>query len=696
MSFLQQPGLRRRIAIAAATLAVAATHPAVGQEADSPEVGGFERVDPEADADFGFEAVAGENDLLMFEELGVVVSAARRSQRLSDLAVPVSVVDERTVRATGATRLVDLLRFVPGLDVLDNDRNTVSIGVRGLHAPVSDRTLLLIDGRSGSDMVYGGLELDVQPYMPEDVARVEVVRGPGGAVWGANAFNGVINYILVEPEDVQGFSLSGTINEFGDRDVHLRYGGRVGDDLAYRASVGWNERESSSDATNTVRDSRDFSRSWRVDTETSWRPDSDTRVGVGVAGVHLERGDFLYADYPPPGQPRRDERIDAVHAFARLDRTLGDDRSFTAQWTGRYQDDFRPVLFRAQSMEHTLEAQYDFQLAEHALSLGASARYTDSSSEAALANMLLPTADEQSWLLGAFLIDRWQLSDRTAIEGQVRVDWYSETDVDWAGRAAILHALDDDRRNVLRFAAARAFRIPLFGIRSLFGQNNPLPSPPFPADTFAVTTVTDPDVENETVRSLEFGWRSEVSENLTVALDLFHLDYEDLIAIRVGPGAVPGFSTVVTVDNTDGATSTGGELVFEWRDDRTSARLGLSYADFDDETALQFVRAYRPTEYSVSATLTHQATDDVELYAAAKWSDRTRGEANLVLNRYDLYESWWRLDLGATLDLGSGVTWRIGVEDLFDESDIDVIQIGAPLDATPPGRVLSTQLTIEF
>mgnify|MGYP000616254397 CR=1 FL=1 len=134
------------------------------------------------------------DELLAFQELPVVVSASRQAEPLNRSSTPVSVVTAEDIHLSGLTTVPEVLRFVPGVDVLAYGRNRYAVGVRGGHDYFSDRTLTMIDGRNAESPVFGGSEFLRYPLLMEDIERIEVVRGPGGGArlpwWGGYCFYG--------------------------------------------------------------------------------------------------------------------------------------------------------------------------------------------------------------------------------------------------------------------------------------------------------------------------------------------------------------------------------------------------------------------------------------------------------------------------------------------------------------------------
>lgn len=197
---------------------------------------GAARAQDDADVDL---AELSLSDLMDVE----VTSVSKKSESLGDAAAAIYVITADDIRRSGHTSIPELLRTVPGLHVAHIDANKWAISSRGLNERFTNKLLVLIDGRSVYTPLFGGVYWDVQDTMIEDVERIEVIRGPGATVWGANAVNGVINIITKSAADTQGglFVAGG-----GDRErgfAGLRYGGKLGEGLHWRAYAKTFKRE---------------------------------------------------------------------------------------------------------------------------------------------------------------------------------------------------------------------------------------------------------------------------------------------------------------------------------------------------------------------------------------------------------------------------------------------------------------------
>uniref|UniRef100_A0A831XL89 TonB-dependent receptor n=1 Tax=Geobacter metallireducens TaxID=28232 RepID=A0A831XL89_GEOME len=177
-----------------------------------------------------------------------VTSVAKREQKLSDAAAAVFVVTREDIRRSGATSIPELLRMVPGLQVARLDANKWAVSARGFNDRFADKLLVLMDGRTVYTPLFSGVYWDVQDTMLEDIDRIEVIRGPGAALWGANAFNGVINIITKHAQETQGGLLSAGAGTEERGFGGVRHGGRIGDDTYYRVYARYFDRSGGVDA----------------------------------------------------------------------------------------------------------------------------------------------------------------------------------------------------------------------------------------------------------------------------------------------------------------------------------------------------------------------------------------------------------------------------------------------------------------
>jgi iron complex outermembrane receptor protein len=163
-----------------------------------------------------------------------VTSVSKRTQKVADAAAAVFVITPEDIRRSGATSIPEALRLVPGLEVARIDENKWAIASRGFNGRFDNKLLVLIDGRSVYTPLFSGVYWNVQDVMLEDIDRIEVIRGPGATLWGANAVNGVINIITKKAKDTQSAVVTARAGTEERGSGGVRYGSKIGD-TSYRA-----------------------------------------------------------------------------------------------------------------------------------------------------------------------------------------------------------------------------------------------------------------------------------------------------------------------------------------------------------------------------------------------------------------------------------------------------------------------------
>jgi iron complex outermembrane recepter protein len=181
-----------------------------------------------------------------------VVSAGKKSQLINETPAAIYVIRADDIRRSNAATITELLRQVPGIHVAREATGEWAISIRGFNDKHANKLLVLMDGRTLYSPVYTGVEWDVQDTMIEDVERIEIIRGPGASLWGANAVNGVINIITKDARETLGGLVTVHNGTLEHGSVAARYGGSVGETLRYRAFAKFFSRPSLPDAAGTT------------------------------------------------------------------------------------------------------------------------------------------------------------------------------------------------------------------------------------------------------------------------------------------------------------------------------------------------------------------------------------------------------------------------------------------------------------
>ncbi|MGA1795075.1 MAG: TonB-dependent receptor plug domain-containing protein [bacterium] len=182
---------------------------------------------------------------LSLEELKqiTIISVLKRPQKLSEATSAISVITQEDIRRSGATSIPELLRAVPGFNVAQMDSSTWAVSARGFNNLNANKLLVLMDGRSLYTPLFSGVYWNIQDTLLEDIERIEVIRGPGATLWGANAVNGVINIITKHAKETQGgLVISGAGNE-EKRFGAFRYGDKLGEGAYGRFYLKYFERD---------------------------------------------------------------------------------------------------------------------------------------------------------------------------------------------------------------------------------------------------------------------------------------------------------------------------------------------------------------------------------------------------------------------------------------------------------------------
>lgn len=627
----------------------------------------------------------------------VVVSAARQPQKIGDLSVPVSAITAQDIHYSGLTNIPEVLQFAPGMDVLKFNRFSYAIGIRGLHELTSDRVQSLVDGRLMDNPIYGGPEFWNLPVLVEDIERIEIVRGPGGPAWGANAFTGVINVITKKPEDSLGWLGSSTVTQFGDTYSHLRWAEKQGK-WSWRTSVGYEDNKSSDQALDGGASCtsfqpllnplmgfdrfkvRDFSRNLRLDGQAIYHASKTTEASFGAGYSDFQSGDFEEMGY----FPMEDIRSESVRSFAKVDHTFEDGSTGYVQWFGSFQDSNRPNYLHYVASENSLDGQFNFTPSKgHQTSVGGNLRWTHiGTRDSQPQEYQLPGGPVDEYWSGLFAIDRWKATDRITLEGQLRGDAYSGTEADWSGRLTALYGLDTQQKHTLRLSTARAFRTPLIALRDFTVQRVPIPY-----DGYAVNLLPSDGLRNEHTQSLEAGYTGTLADGLTLRTDTYYQRFEDLI----GGGAIA--PTVYRLRNIAGGTSYGAECELSLTAKRGKLSAWYAYNEFEADQVDQSMRGMRPAKHKVGLTGRLFLPENWTFNANYRFTDTTPASVSVP----EAVGSSHRLDLTAAKGtFGHRGELMLGVSDLFNTSHDGLEQSDTFTSHPTPGRTFFARLQLKF
>jgi iron complex outermembrane receptor protein len=485
---------------------------------------------------------------LSLEQLSniVVHSVSRRDEPLARAPASIYVISGEDIRRSGATSLPEALRLAPNLMVARADANQYAISARGFNQVLANKMLVLIDGRTIYTPLFSGTFWEVQDVMLEDIERIEVLSGPGSALWGANAVNGVINVITRPASATQGALVSVTAGTT-QRDAAARHGGRLGEGH-YRLYAKTVRRDNTATAGATpIRDQAD-------QTQVGFRSD------WGRAGDSFTlQGDAYGAEIDQAPAARE---MAGANLLGRWTRALGAEASLRVQLY--YDNTYRhhPGTFK----EHLDTFDFELQHAagsfgRHRLMWGAGLRRYRDEVENFAALAFLP-ADRTLNRSHLFAQDEIALSERLDFTLGAKVETNSYTGEEFLPSARL--AWRPDERQLVWSAASRAVRAPSRIDREFFSPA----APPF-------AIAGGPDFESEMSNVYELGYRAQATRELSFSITGFYHDHRKLRTLRAQPGGA------VLVNDMEGHTS-GFETWGNWRAAewwRLSA--GFTYLDQD-------------------------------------------------------------------------------------------------------------------
>ncbi len=646
------------------------------------------------------------NDLLdlSLEELmdiPIIVSASRSQQKINKSSVPVSVITAEDIHYSGLSPLTEILQFSTGMDSLPIRRNFYANGVRGLHDILSERTLVLIDGRSGNSPFYGGSEYFRHSLLAEDIERIEIVRGPGGAAWGANAYTGVINIITKKPKDVQGGLISTTFSHFGDSFSHVRYG--FGNDFFQsKISAGYNSLVSSDQAGAgdiAYRNSalvpfmdqdtfyaRDYYRQLIINNETTFSLSEENQIDTGIGYTHFNTGGLEFMAL----NPKEDMWINNLSSFARINHQFEDDSTGYLQFSINYGDTYNPSCIRWTTGEYDLEGQYQFSPIEnHVIQIGSNVRLTTVQFEANDPDMLkYPYHYHHEYQAGLFAIDTWQINSRLTLENQLRGDVFSEVDNDYATRITALYDLNDQGTQTLRFSIARSYRTPMAFLRDT--EQHTLQVAP---NLYALNLVRQNDLKNEQLWSFEAGYRQQIYRHTTFNLNGYYQKLNNVITVKDLPDPTGLGLRTFHMYNDEDIYAFGAEAELEARFKPFLFKSWYAFNDLDMAYGGQDIRAYSPSKHKAGLTWRIYFNDRWTFNSNYRFIDSTYG--NRTPDK--ISDSFHRLDLTLNRTVGQNLgELMIGVSDLLNRQHDPNFGLGQFSAIETPGRTFFARFQLKF
>jgi iron complex outermembrane receptor protein len=483
-----------------------------------------------------------------------VTSVSKHPEKLSEAASAIQVVTQDDIRRSGASSIPEALRLADNLDVAQKNSHDWAISARGFNTDLANKLLVLIDGRTVYTPLFSGVFWNAQDYLLEDIDRIEVISGPGGTLWGANAVNGVINITSKSAKDTQGVYTEAGGGTWLQDFVGARYGGSLASNVYFRVYGKYFDR-----GNEVFRNGKDASDSWRTG-QGGFRMDAET----SPQNNFTLQGDFYSGDgnIPTGGNAK----FSGGNVLGRWSHAFSDtsDTSLQLYYDRTHLVDpisnqFGPTSILTDDLDTVdLDFQHRFGLGErNHFVWGLGYRFThDVVHEAQNLAFLPPVLDHD--LFSGFVQDKIMLLKNVFLTLGTKVEHndYTGFEVEPTGRLQ----WDVTENQMLWGAVSRAVRTPSRAERDIF-EPNPPPTVVVGATNFV----------SETVIAYELGYRAQLNEKFSTSLSTFYNDYDHVRSLSSTPvtifpvfyennleGQTYGFELAATYQLLDGWRLHGG------------------------------------------------------------------------------------------------------------------------------------------
>ncbi|MBY0483605.1 MAG: TonB-dependent receptor [Nitrosomonas sp.] len=511
-------------------------------------------------------------DLSIEELMNIkVTTASRRSQKLSEVPSAIFVITQDDIRRSGATSIPEALRMAPGVEVARIGTDKWAVSIRGFNSRFSNKLQVMIDGRSIYNPLFSGVQWELEDTLMEDIERIEVIRGPNAAVWGANAVNGVINIITKKAADTQGTLLSAGGGSFEQGFVGARYGGKINNETPFRVYAKGFTRDhmnttsgkSANDDWHNARGGFRLDHSRGID-QFTWQGDIFYNSIGNAAGQPLSPVITL------PGTSRG--HSEGGNIRFRWDRTYSEKSAIMLQ---TYYDrvDYRllPVtIYKTESFD--IDFQHRFPLFEkHDLTWGLNYRlYHNKVSDAELISF--NPRQQTNQLASAFIRDEITLiPEHLRLNLGTRLDHNDFSGLEIQPNARLMWT--PDTQNSVWVAVSRAVRTPsrsendmLLNVRTV----NAIPGTSILPLPILAQAMGSSNFTSEKMLAYELGYRHQFSPHASVDMATFYNDYSQLRSFSPGfplfqPGLPPHFTLPIGFNNNASGQTYGAEISADWK-----------------------------------------------------------------------------------------------------------------------------------
>ncbi len=631
-------------------------------------------------------ALADDLQGISIEDIGkmYITTASKKPESPFRSASAVSVVTQEEIQRSGATSVAEVLRLVPGVSVSRIDSNKWAISVRGFNRQYSNKLLVLMDGRSLYNPLVSGVFWDIQDTVLADIDRIEVVRGPGASLWGANAVNGVINIITKKTQTTQGHHISALYGDYEDRTFAYRYGGKVNDDTYYRAFFKTSSKDellSISDGIGNKDNSNQYRLGFRLDSSSKlsekWAFWANAFAGENEQVLNLP-------GLTTPGVVTQVDGMERFNGF-NLQGQWENENSKSSQIIKSYLDFSQRKttnLLHQKTLTFDTEYQKKTNINDrNEFMYGLGYRFIWDETKGREINgktyLFYDPENEPRSIFNAFLQNDYDIiADELTLTLGTKLEYNTYTNLELQPNARIAWYPSD--KQTIWGAVSRAVRTPTRGERGLTSI-----ALSTPGGFVRLSSDAERDFDSEKVTSFELGHRYKLNKQFTFDTATFYNLYHDLRTFEPGASAfnLPGTVSELIARNLGYAETFGAEMEIKYAvtsnwsliGNYTYTKLNMSTDDSSSDFTIASEETKTPQQ-NVTLLSRLNLTNDLQFDTNFKFVDE--------LEAFDV-DAYTRLDMRIGWKPFEGVEVSLTGQNLLDSSHPEF----QPFLFTPPAEV---------
>ena len=632
------------------------------------------------------QEMASELADLPFEQLMsmdlTVNSASKREEKLIDTAAAVHIITAEDISRSSANHIPELLRMVPGVQVARIGASEWGVSARGLGGRFSRYLLVLVDGRSVYDPLFSGVNWDELNINLIDIERIEVIRGPGGALWGSNAVNGVINIVTKSATRDEGQKLIASAGNIDNYHASFQQSLLINPHTHLRWSIAAKESDGFKDANNLGLNEGD----WQAERfALALNHQHDKNHFTFNFDAYQSQDNNFWPDVDPidPQAPNYLSQDKSGYALQLAwQHQLSEQQSINSRFSADSIDrDLNIFQWDSDNIDLDIELAGEWQ--QHLYTLGFNSRLSKSKVDnLGYSDFTLSPAEQDIDTYSVFFQNEWRVNDTFSLIAGAKHEDNSELGKNTQPTVRAKWKIHQDQRLWAAWSQAESTpsRIQINNSRLEISAIPGNPQLPFPGNLPVLLTIGHDDVlANVELEAIELGYRAQFDQ-INIDLTVFDHDYKKLINISPGsPVAIgsplPSYLEVpLTFQDQDTADSKGLELDLNWQINNHWL-MQYSYAYIDFNTTSSALSGLAPSniteniaasqtvpEHSHSLRFNGKINDDLKLHLWLRYVDNM-DTANI--------DSYLNMDISLEKNINKHLSIAISAFNLIDDDRVE-------------------------